>query len=84
MPGGSARKAGADFVCDRTIMPANAASTTGAASRASRRSTGMGKRRSTGIATHTTASDESSATLLANSVVAAAIISDASSPSDTA
>ena len=67
-------------VFEKAIMPANAASTTGAASSASRRSTGTGQRRSTGTARHTTASDPSSATLLANSVVVGAIMSDASSP----
>ena len=72
------------LVFDKAITPANATRTAGTATSASRRSTGMGQRRSTGMARHTTASDESSATLLANSVVAAAIISDASTPRDTA
>ena len=74
----------ADVVFEKAITPANAASTSGAATSASRRSTGTGQRRSTGMARHTIASDESSATLLANSVVAAAIISDARSPSEIA
>ena len=69
---------------ERAIMPAKAASTTGVATSASRRSTGMGQRRRIGMARHTIASEARSATLLANSVVAAAIIKDASSPRETA
>ncbi len=83
-PDGSARNAVPDLVCEKAIMPPNATSTAGIATSARRRSTGTGQRRSTGTARHTTASDASSATLLANSVVVGAIINDASSPSDTA
>ena len=43
-----------------------------------------GTSRSSGMATHTTASAPSSATLAANSVVVGAISTDASSPSETA